>query len=118
MFHPGYEISFELWHLPYAAYLLWVAGLMAFFTISTTKDPMEIVGQLHDNWLFRIATVWMVSAMLARAFAWPLLIGGPFLIVRFGAPMTAGIIAGAYAFLGFCLSGKQMMARWPTVSRL
>jgi hypothetical protein len=111
MFHLGYEMSFELWHLPYAAYLLWVAGLMAFFTLATTKDPMKILGQFHGNWLGMLCGAWMVSALLVAAFAWPLLIGGPFLIVGFGAPVTAGIIAGAYAFVGFYLSGRQIMAR-------
>jgi len=118
MHHPGYEMSLEFWHFLYAAYIFWVAGLMAFFTLATVRARDRIVAQLQSNWLGKLVIIWVGGALLVAGFAWPLLIVGPILIVQVGAPVSAGIISAGYMLFCFYLSGKLMMERWPGIGNL
>lgn len=116
MYHPGYETTFEFWHVPYVAYILWISGLMSYFLLATTKDAKKILVQLRDNWLGKLFIIWAGGALWVAGLAWPLLIAGPFLLVQVGAPVHAGIIAAGYAILSLYLSGRLMMERWPGIS--
>jgi hypothetical protein len=107
-------MSFELWYLPYVGYLLWILGLMAYFMLASTKNPLRIITQFKDNWIGMIFAFWMMSALVTAALVWPLLILGPFFIAWLGAPVEAGIIAATFAIISFYLSMKVMTARRTT----
>lgn len=117
MFHVVYEIGLDAWQLPYAVYVLWVSGLSVFYLTATAREPILIVERMKRSGVGVLIGFWMVSAVLAGAFAWPLLIGGPFLVLQAGAPVGAAIVLFCYFAFQFLLGGKLMMKRWPAISR-
>lgn len=111
MSHVIYKTSFEVWNLAYLGYFLWITGLLFFLLFMTDEEPMKIIKFFCINTIGKICCIWMIIALVASAFAWPLLILGPFVMVSFGAPINAGIIAGIFFIFCFCLSGKLLINR-------
>ena len=101
----------EPWHLMYAMYLLWIAGLQIFFLIASRPDSIHLLGELRQDALGCIVLVWAGLSLFAAGTCWPMLLVGPFMIVRMGAPISAGVITACYAVFFLIMSGMLIGQR-------
>ena len=112
MYYPGYEVSYELWHLPYMGYVLWLVGLLNFTLLMSSDRPARIASELIKSKLGFIFAMWMLASVFMASTAWPLLFAGLFIPASLGAPPTTILILTLFAGFTSATGGKLVLDRW------
>lgn len=106
-----YQEPFELWKVLYLGYIMWTTGLLCYFFMASQRDGAKDFCQITGYWWGKVFGFWLAISIVCAGFFFPLLFVFPLIIVKAGAPLTAGIISGAWGTLCLILSGNLMFRR-------
>lgn len=73
---------------------------------------MDLLGQMKQSTLGRILMVWIGLSLIGAGLYWYMLPAVPLLIISFGAPLGAVVIAVIYTMFVFITSAKLLMERY------
>ena len=109
MFFTLFPPATQLWELAYAAYIVWLVGILCWGLLASSGRHIEIRTQLRHEPMVHIPFVTLtLSSVLALSVAWPMLFLFPvYLWNNLGAPAgTMLILYGALELVFWAIAAQ------------